>query len=343
MESSTQTLVADTPAAAGRSRVWIGVAKTAVGLAIVAFLLFFGRIDLHTVARLSAIPVPMLSCLGLMCSALLLSVFRWALLLRALGLPIALISLYHFVAVGVLTSTLLLGSTGGDAVRAVYAWRAAGRGAARIAVSLLADRMLALFGTLVILLTFVICEWYRMQQAPGLAALGRAIIVAVVMCLISICALFAVPKLIRSFEQTFRRWPAISSLMVRLSGVIMMLRTAPFSLLAAFAIALLIQLLNIFAVIVIGHAIAPAALSTADYMFAVPLTTIANALPLTPSGLGIGEAAFDQICRWLVPGANDIAYSSIYFAFRLVSLLLGLPGVISLLVYRRAERRDASN
>jgi uncharacterized membrane protein YbhN (UPF0104 family) len=71
-------------------------------------------------------------------------------------------------------------------------------------------------------------------------------------------------------------------------------------------------------------------------MFAVPLTLVANALPLTPSGLGVGEAAFDQICRWLEPTPSGAAYSSIFFAFRLVSTLTCIPGLISLAIYRNA-------
>jgi hypothetical protein len=31
-------------------------------------------------------------------------------------------------------------------------------------------------------------------------------------------------------------------------------------------------------------------------MVAAPLAMIANALPLTPGGLGVGEVAFDQVC-----------------------------------------------
>jgi uncharacterized protein (TIRG00374 family) len=320
--------------------VWISVAKMALGLTIVAVLLYSGRIDLEVVTKLAAIPLPILACLALLFVALLLSVLRWGVVLRVLAVPIPFNSLYHFAALGILTSTLLPGIAGGDAVRALYAWRAFGGGASRIAVSLLADRVLALFGTLALLLAFVICSWGRIQQTPGLAAVGRAIVLAVAICAVATCALFLTPKLMLLFEHTFRRWPLISSLIQKLSGLLMMLQKAPLALLVAFGLALAIQLLTVFAVIVIGNAIAAAALSTADYVFAVPLTTIANALPLTPGGLGVGEATFDQICRWLKPGTDDVAYSSIFFSFRLVSLFIGLPGLVSLVVYRRADHTN---
>ncbi len=88
----------------------------------------------------------------------------------------------------------------------------------------------------------------------------------------------------------------------------------------------------------LAEAIKIGMLSAVDYMFAVPLTLIVNALPLTPSGIGVGEAAFDQICRWLEPTPSGAAYSSIFFAFRVVSTLTCIPGLISLALYRNAAR-----
>jgi len=109
-------------------------------------------------------------------------------------------------------------------------------------------------------------------------------------------------------------------------------------LMAAFALALVTQVLTIFAVLAVAEAVKIGVLRAADYMFAVPLTLIVNALPLTPSGIGVGEAAFDQICRWLEPTPSGAAYSSIFFAFRVVSTLTCIPGLISLAIYRNAAR-----
>jgi glycosyltransferase 2 family protein len=74
----------------------------------------------------------------------------------------------------------------------------------------------------------------------------------------------------------------------------------------------------------------------------VPLTLVANALPLTPNGIGIGEAAFDQICRWLEPVPSGAAYSSIFFAYRTISMLASLPGLVSFVIYRNKTASDPS-
>jgi glycosyltransferase 2 family protein len=335
MESRAPTLE---QAASARRRLRSRLAKTVLGLALLAALVIWGRIDLKVLFELTATPSAIMTCVALLFLALPLNALRWGILLRVLGVSIPFVNLFHFVTIGMLANVFLLGNVGGDAIRALYAWRAVGRGAGRVAASVLADRVFSLLGVLFIPLVFCLSNWHRMEQVPALAALGTSIIVAVAACAAGACVLFAAPRLTRSLEAHLARWPRVMNLLVQVRGLILMLRTSPHSLLAAFALALAIQLLTVFAVLVLAEAIKIGALSAGDYMFAVPLTLIVNALPLTPNGIGVGEAAFDQICRWLEPTPSGAAYSSIFFAFRVVSTLICIPGVISLAIYRNSAR-----
>jgi glycosyltransferase 2 family protein len=338
MESRPHALGQADSRASARRRWWTSLARTALGLVLLAALIFWGQIDLRALLELSATPLAVVACVALLLLTLPVAAIRWGILLRALGAPIPFLNLLHFVAIGVLTNVLLLGSTGGDAIRGIYAWRALGRSGGRVAMSVLADRLFSLFAVLFMSLAFSLHYWYRMQQVAALAALGTSIVAAAVACVIGACVLFAAPGLTRPLEVRLLRWPTAVSLLVRMRGVILMLRSSPPSLLAAFALALMTQILTVLAVLVLAQAINIGVLSAADYMFAVPLTLIVNALPLTPSGIGVGEAAFDQICRWLEPTPSGAAYSSIFFAFRVVSMLTCIPGLISLAIYRNSAR-----
>jgi uncharacterized membrane protein YbhN (UPF0104 family) len=81
-------------------------------------------------------------------------------------------------------------------------------------------------------------------------------------------------------------------------------------------------------------------LNISDYVFAASLALVTNALPLTPNGIGIGEAAFDQICRWLEAAPSGAAYSSIFFAYRAVSIVAALPGLVSFAIYRGHDKQS---
>jgi glycosyltransferase 2 family protein len=337
MESRAPTLK-QTHRVFARRRVWTSLAKTALGVALLAALVFWGKIDLNVLLEFTAAPSAVVTSLALLLLALPVAALRWGIFQRALGVSIPFVNLFHFVAIGLLTNVLLLGSAGGDAIRGIYAWRALGRGGARVTVSVLADRLSSLLAVLVTSLAFSLLYWHRMQQVPVLAALSTSIIVVAAICIIGACVLFAAPDLIRSFEVMLLRWPFVGNLLAQMVQIILMLRASPLSLLAAFALALVTQMLTVFAVLALAEAIKIGVLSAVDYMFAVPLTLIANALPLTPSGIGVGEAAFDQICRWLEPTPSGAAYSSIFFAFRVVSTLTCIPGLISLAIYRNTTR-----
>jgi glycosyltransferase 2 family protein len=338
MESRAHALGEADSRASARRRWWTNLARTALGLVLLAALVFWGQIDLKALLELSATPLAVMACVALSLLTLPVAAIRWGILLRALGASIPFLDLLRFVAIGVLTNVLLLGGPGGDAVRGIYAWRALGRSGGRIAVSVLTDRLFTLLAVLFTSLAFSLLYWNRMQQVPALAALGTSIIAAAAACAIGACVVLAAPGLTRPLEVWLLRWPTAARLLVQVRGVILMLRTSSPSLLTAFALAFVTQILTVFAVLVLAQAIKIGVLSAADYMFAVPLTLIVNALPLTPGGIGVGEAAFDQICRWLEPTPSGAAYSSIFFAFRVVSTLTCIPGLISLAVYRNSAR-----
>jgi uncharacterized membrane protein YbhN (UPF0104 family) len=64
----------------------------------------------------------------------------------------------------------------------------------------------------------------------------------------------------------------------------------------------------------------------------IPLGFVANALPLTPGGLGVGEAAFDQLFQLAGFTGGAVAL----LGWRLLTLLIGLPG---LLIYIFAKQQ----
>jgi uncharacterized membrane protein YbhN (UPF0104 family) len=94
------------------------------------------------------------------------------------------------------------------------------------------------------------------------------------------------------------------------------------------------HLLVATAIVVLARASGLATLSHAETAFAGTLGVLANQLPLTPGGLGVGESSFAQIARLLAPGSGALAYGSVIFTFRLVTLVSFLPGAVALLSFR---------
>jgi glycosyltransferase 2 family protein len=319
---------------------WTASVKAMVGLALLAALFFFGQIDVRALLTLIEMPSVLIVSIGLVLLTLPLAALRWSLLLRAFGLSIAFIDLLHFVAIGTLTNLLLFGPVGGDAVRAFYAWQALGRGSGRVVISVLADRLLGLFGLLSIAFTFSLLNWRWMKNVPALADLGQSLFLAFAACIIGVCAVFFAPRVGRHLIEALSRWPRLVTLVTHLATVVRMIRTNPLALLASFGLSVLIQTGSVAAVLVIAEALNIGTLSITDYAFAISITLVVNALPLTPNGVGVGEAAFDLICRWLEAAPSGAPYASIFFAFRAASLVVSMLGLVSFALYGKPVRRD---
>jgi len=328
----------------GDARAWTrlatGALKAIIGLGLLAALVVLGRIDLKALSVLGQAPAAVALCGALILLTIPLTALRWGIVLRVLGLSIPFASLLHIVAISLLANVFLFGPTTGDAVRGVYAWRAIGGASGRVAVSIVADRLISLFGLLSVALVFTLFNWHRMQQVPALAVLGTSLLLSLAIAAVVALALCLAPLSMRRVEQLVSRRPRVAERLAQLGELILLIRAQPVRLLAACACAVAVQALTAAAVVVIAAAIDIGSLSAADFLFAAPLTLMANALPLTPNGIGIGEAAFDQICRWLEPAPSGAAYSSIFFAYRAISMVAWLAGLISFVVYRNEAASD---
>ena len=150
-----------------------------MGVGLLGALFLWGRIDLRALSGLADAPWTVAACTLLVFLLLPLGALRWGLLLRALDISIPFAKLFHFVSIGMVMNMFLLGSVGGDAARGLYAWRAVGDGSARIAISLVADRLLGLLALLSIALLFTAFNWHWMRHIPALAALGVALFLIV--------------------------------------------------------------------------------------------------------------------------------------------------------------------
>jgi uncharacterized protein (TIRG00374 family) len=314
--------------------------KAALGIGLLAALLYLGQIDLKALAALVKAPAVVASAFGLLFLGLPLGALRWGMLLRTFGLPVPFIRLFHIVAIGTLANLFLLGGVGGDAVRLFYAWRTLGRGAGRIAISVLADRALALLALISVVVVFTLANWSRIQAVPALAALGVSLLSVFTAALMAGVALLLAPAFARVLSKRLASWPRLAKLTRQMHDVILMVRENPGRWVAAFVLAVISQVCVLFAIVLIAEVLNIGTLAAADYLFVAPLTLIANAVPLTPNGLGVGEVAFDQICRWLEPQPSGAAYSSIFFAFRALGALVSLVGLISFAVYRGPVRPD---
>jgi uncharacterized membrane protein YbhN (UPF0104 family) len=217
-------------------------------------------------------------------------------------------------------------------VRVVLAYRAARRGLSQLTFTVVVDRLAGV--TALVLLGLCVLptlppRFHEPVYLIPLAAASVAVLVGVGAAALwgeRIASLLArLPKpvgarlahaareVLAGFRVYAHRWP---------------------TLIWALMLAILQFILVLSSIAVLGIAMSFNSLSVAGYMVAGASSIIANALPLTPGGLGVGEAAFGQIAALLEAVPSGASYANVFLAMRILTILIGVLGLLPFLAQR---------
>jgi glycosyltransferase 2 family protein len=321
-----------------------GVARIAIAIALFAILLYRESIDVGALVALRDHIWTVIAAVLLILSTLPISALRWAIVLKALELPMPAMRVFHIVCIGTSFNQLLFGPTSGDAIRGVYAWRVLRRGGGRIATSIIVDRVFGMLSLIGLAALLIALRWHRFQEVPELRVLAVSLLVTLAAAAIGAVALLAAPALLTRLQSTLQGHPRMVRLLGHGQYVLLAFRRRPSVVSAALILSVLSQSATLLAFVLIARNLDVGNLSVVEYLVSAALALVANTLPITPGGLGVGEAAFDQLCHWIEPVPSTAPYANIFFAFRAISMLTLLIGLVSFLLYRsdRAKKDFAS-
>lgn len=265
-----------------------------------------------------------------------ISALRCAILLRASGFTISTLTVFRLQLIGALFSNVLPGATGGDAVRILYLCRILPTHRTTGILALAIDRFFSLFG--LVSLTGILL-WLNFSDAtnhPVLITYAQwvSIIFGIFVCAALAVFLFArfvpIPVFIEKYIARIR--PHLSqvrrAVLVYRQHIPSLIFCMMLSVVASYVVVLGIALLAQ------TFTFAPSMQVTA---LAGALGNISSAIPLTPGGIGIGEAVFAKICKDLADVAAP--YATIYLVFRVMMVVVSLPGIFTYLTFNTANNR----
>lgn len=239
---------------------------------------------------------------------------RWYLLVRALDLPFTLRNAFRLGMVGTFYNTFLPGAIGGDIVKAVFIARGqAGRKAAAVA-TVVADRLIGLFGLLLFAAVVGGGFWLAGDtQLEKLTVLKDIILVCAVLAGTGAFIYFAIGFLPERrqlrFEQRLKGVPKVGNTLAELWETAIRYRRRPTAVLATVALSAVIHTLMVLAFHFAVRVFAPASPellgSLPEHCVIAPIGFIAQALIPLPGGLGAGEAVFGGLYR-LIRGATGL-------------------------------------
>lgn len=299
------------------------VLKIAVASALIYWLVQSEMLDLRALAGLSSQPESIL-LVGLSIISLMVIHWRWLQLLRAQGLAVTYWSSAPLTFIGLFFNFAIPGGVGGDVVKTYYLVRAQGTGRKLgAAVTVVWDRFIGLFSMLVVAVVALMTHASLVWREPELRVLALGVGLTLVSFVI---ALFLMSR--PQIYQLAHRWAGSSArvrdILERLQESMAFLRKDPIVFWKCMAASWVSQGCAISFMLLVAH-MSGEAQHWSLYFFIVPIVFVATALPISPAGVGVGQAAMYFLFK-ASTGEGSAVGPNAMTAWQMAQLLFGLVG-----------------
>jgi glycosyltransferase 2 family protein len=302
------------------------VLKFALGGAAIWALIHFGALDPAVVGQ-AFVRNPLL-CLAAFLSYLILVVgaawIRWYLLLRQAGLKMAVGRVFSLQMMGVFFNSLIPGGTGGDLVKGYYLFKEnADKDKSLALTSIAMDRFVGLYGLLCVAMAMTALNYELWMGSPEMRI--NSIFYACVFLIFSgSIAYFFSPWSSRFLEHPRLHKAPGGRFLRSLFDSLLVYRARPLGLLAPLALGIVVDcgliLLYYFSANSLGLT-----LPLRVHGFVVPTITMVNGIPLSPAGLGVGEAFGEWMYRNLGVAEGGSEVLALVHIFIIATSLFGAP------------------
>jgi len=310
------------PQSASGRRIFWALIRLAVGVALIVYLAHSRIIDFRALSKLATEWPISLAGIGIIFIDIVLMAVRLSWLFRARGLYLPIANSLELTLVSSFFATFLPGAAGGDLAKLYYAAKENKGRRAEIVTVAIFDRAIGLFSVLLLPLLFAPLFPDLLRNVAALRVL-LLISGVLALCMVGgflICVL-APPFVNRVAASTFRILRG-GELAQRMAATVAGYRHASGAIIGAVGLSVLANLSLIAATAIAILALHPASMSM-KMCLVIPLGDLANNLPVTPGGLGVGESAYNALFKLagLEGGAEAL------LAWRIWRAAVGLIGL----------------
>jgi uncharacterized protein (TIRG00374 family) len=329
---SSQTSTA-TPASASRVRTLaVTAARWLIPLALIAWLLQSGKLDLRTLGVVFTDPLLIALNIGVWftCS-ITMGGLRWRLLLRGLSIEIPIARALWLQAGALFANTAVPGNVAGDVLKNVrIAQTEPSLTGARIATCVLVERVLGLSGLILIAACSVTLRFSALYARVPVLVVMVYLLALGVLCAVGVATIagrWAEKSQFDTSAPTVGIVAKIQKIVIEVGRALLAYSRAWSNL--VIGLLLSVSMHSIFAVlfVILAGRVAPSSLSVLDITALFPIGMLTTVLPLAPGGIGVGHAAFDKLFALFgARGGADVCN-----VFLVAQLGLNLLGFVSYL------------
>jgi uncharacterized membrane protein YbhN (UPF0104 family) len=313
---------------------FLNTIKILVAAGLIYWLLTSGKLDFILLAKLHEHPWMVFSSVSISLINMALVSYRWETILRVramVTLPIS--GLFRISWIGQFFSSVLPGSVSGDLVKILYVQKFDKSFTKKfVFASILIDRVMGLCGLILLVgISSLLFGGHILKNAPAMKPLLNMNYGLVVLVIVSFAFFYFCHHWIRKFfEKGETINPAIFQKLIILWDDIVLFRT---QMLKAIGLSIIVQFNG---VLIFWFLIKPFVGGHMDFVQSlafIPLGLMALALPVAPSGLGVGHAIFQKLFEF--SGIDNGA--SLFNLYFVVTLSINVLGVIPYLLTKARE------
>ncbi len=306
--------------------------KLAGLLLLLAWMVHGGKLNLHQVlGSLSHWPA-MLAMLTFLLIQPFITAWRWNFLLRANEIHLHYRHAFGLTMIGLLFNVAIPGPIGGDLVKGYYITRGIEGRKSSAATTILMDRLVGILGLLLLAVLMVAVNFRELAQNTATRSIGVIVIAGLIIGISLLCTgVLAGSHL--------SEWNLLPGVLRKGFRSLSEYRKNATIIPIAIAVSILSNLLPCMAYYVALRSVGGAGSVPAAYFFLlVPLGFVAIAVPISPAGIGVGQAAFFALFR-ILSASHATAAADAFTVYQLGVILVSLSGFYWYLSYKVVKAR----
>ncbi|MBA2525104.1 MAG: flippase-like domain-containing protein [Pyrinomonadaceae bacterium] len=308
-------------------KLFVLTLKIAFAVAVLVWMTHTGKLNFAQVGAAFRQWPQVLGIVAIICVQIAIMTWRWNMLTNALGFGLHYREAFSLSLIGLLFTVVIPGSVGGDVMKAYYVGKRVSQGRAQAITTVLVDRYLGLLSLLALGSIGVVLNFEIVSQHSALATLATFITIAfaggAALLVIAVLISGRVSGWMRRLEV---RLPALAVL-VRCWDSVKTYRNQPRVLFTGMLISLPAHFLACIGFYLAMTAVNGPQVSPERLLLVIPIALITTAIPLSPGGVGIGQAAVYALFNAVEPVAAESA-SNAFTVYQTLQIAVFLTGFV---------------
>jgi uncharacterized protein (TIRG00374 family) len=313
------------------------ILKIAFAVGVIWWMAHSGKLNLHVVGH--AFAEHWLLVLFLLFTLYLqvaIISWRWNILNSALGFGIRYREAFSLSMIGLLFTVVIPGSVGGDVIKAYYVGTRVPNRRAHAFTTILMDRYLGLLSLLTLGAAGVCWNYRIILTNKIMTTLAMFVVLGFLGGTLALMVAVLFSRQVTALSRRFVGRLPLASHAVKCFEALEAFRARPSVLVIGVLMTLPSHLIACLGMRIAMGMVGAADMPLERFLLIVPLGLISTVIPLSPGGVGIGQAAFYALCEALSHGTGAAA-SNAFTVYQTLQVAVYLSGVVSYLSHKHID------